>query len=622
MGKTKNFRLLVSLMLAVLMVFNLTATAFGADTEGGVSLEEAKGYTLYMANGESFVHEGDDEVSAFMTVDKRFFTMEDVTMTLEIRQYNSDGYTVVGSEDYDYAALQTLMATADKATETAYTFSDVKIPVAEGKSFNAGWAEYCVVKFARPSWTDEEGKQLYKWTYTGDASVLAADAKTPEPIVWLYNLDANSHRGALIRSILAELNIPAGTVNHANLNQNIGYLVEWEGYEPVDNPYSDERYDVEYILMGNLTEVQLDDFIDGMQENNIRVNLKSVPTAWTAGKTFAELFDIMAEEDETMQAAVALDEMIYEAESLDEETYGSSPYWNEFKETLEKAIVALSTDAEESGEGAALYINAREALLDVYLKVTGKTLLAGDLELVLEQQAEGTYKVSAKLNGEQTGATFDYSWKPGGSTEKSIIVKAEELYKVNLEVKGTGSYYGELSAKLNVPGAPAFENESAEQGIAVKLHAYEAALNTPEVQGYVVELYYGGEFVKSVETTAAEMVVFDGLTAEENYDIKVYAYNVVGRSDIVEAAATAGAVSEEEPETDADDNNNADVDDDAQTEEETKTDADVDDKTDADVEEDDSEPVNTGDAENLAAWMMVLAVSAATGGMTMTKKRN
>ena len=44
MGKTKNFRLLVSLMLAVLMVFNLTATAFGADTEGGVSLEEAKGY--------------------------------------------------------------------------------------------------------------------------------------------------------------------------------------------------------------------------------------------------------------------------------------------------------------------------------------------------------------------------------------------------------------------------------------------------------------------------------------------------------------------------------------------------------------------------------------------------
>lgn len=34
-------------------------------------------------------------------------------------------------------------------------------------------------------------------------------------------------------------------------------------------------YDVEYILMGNLTETQMDDFLDGMSAQNIRVNLKS-----------------------------------------------------------------------------------------------------------------------------------------------------------------------------------------------------------------------------------------------------------------------------------------------------------------------------------------------------------
>lgn len=634
MTKHKNFRLLVSLMLAILMVFNLTTTAFGTENGDGLSLEDAKAYDLYMANGEAFVNVGDREVSAFLNVDKRFFDVEDVTMTLEIRQYNNEGYTVVGTSEYDYTALQALKEKADAQTETAYTFKDVKIPVAEGKSFNEGWAEYCVVKFNRPAWVDEEGNPEYKWAYTGDATVLGEAVKEPAPIVWLYNLEAKSYRGALIRSILSDLDIPAGTVNNENLNQNIGYLVEWEGYEPVENPYSDETFDVEYILMGNLTEVQLDDFIDAMQENNIRVNLKSIPTAWTAGKTFAELFDIMAEEDETLKTAIALDEMIYEAEALDEATYGNSPYWNEFRQTLEDAITALSTDAEESGEGAALYIHAREALLDVYLKVTGKTVLAGDLELLLEALGDGNYKVSARLNGEQTDAAFDYSWKPGGSTDASIVVAGEDLYKVNLEIKGKGSYYGEMSARLNVPEAPRIETEAVENGIAVKLPAYDKVLNTPDVLGYVAELYLNDELVSTKETDTAQTLTFDGLIAETEYVVKVYAYNVVGRSDIVEMNAAAGAdiVDEEQRGDDEETQVPEDNEDVAEPEQPAEPEEPAEPQQPAESQQSESsqqnegkdtdtaEPVNTGDGTNLSMWILLLAAAVAAAGRMAIKR--
>ena len=655
----KNLRLLLTLIMAAAMILNMTVMAFATEAVDGPTMSDNKiggtketDYTLYMSNGEAFVNVGDESVSAFLTIDKRFFEIEDITMTLEIRQYNSSGYTVAGTAVYDYEQLQVLAEKADSEDETTYTFKSLEIPVEEGKSFNEGWAEYCVVKFNRPSWTDDEGKATYRWTYTGDAAILGEGVEAPSPIVWLYNLDENSHRGALIRSILEELNIPAGTVNSANLNQNIGYLVGWEGYEAVEDPYSSESYDVEYILMGNLTEVQLDDFINGMQENNIRVNLKSIPTAWTASKTFAELFDIMAEEDEVLKAAISLDEMIYDAEALDEETYGNSPYWEEFKQKLADAVTALSTDAEESGEGADLYLNAREELLEAYLKVTGKQIMEGELELILEEQADGTYEVSAKLNGEASDATFDYSWKPSGSTEDSITMAADQLYKVSLEIKGNGNYYGELTAKLNVPGAPAFTVEAADTTLTVKLNAYENVLNTPEVSSYVAQLYLNGELIETKEAAAVDELVFGDLTAETEYVVKVYAQNVVGRSDIVEqTVATVAAELDDDLDDDQDSDQDTDLDDeqdgdtdndldddadvDADSDENQNTDADADVNTDADTEESYSESkfeeasdeaeeteavAKTGDDSNLMAWAVLMILTGAITGTAIRRK--
>jgi len=644
------------------MILNMSVMVFAAEMQGEkdeptladnkIGGTKETDYTLYMANGESFVNVGDESVKTFLTIDKRFFDVEDITMTLEIRQYNDSGYTVVGTAEYNYEALQQLAKLADSENESTYTFREIEIHVADGKSFNEGWMQYCVVKFNRPSWVDSEGEPAYRWTYTGDAAVLGENVNTPAPIVWLYNLDENSHRGALIRSILTDLNIAAGTVNNENLNQNIGYLVGWEGYEPVSDPYSSESYDVEYILMGNLTEVQLDEFIEGMQENNIRVNLKSVPTAWTAGKTFAELFDIMAEEDEVMKAAVALDEMIYEAESLDEEVYGNNPYWNEFKATLADAIVALSTDAEESGEGAALYLNARDALLNMYLKVSGKNVLIGDLELILEKQDDGTYRVSAKLNGEHENAEFDYSWKPTGSTETHIILPADQLYKVNLEIKGTGKYYGELTAKLNVPEIPSFTTDATDKTITVKINENEGKLNTPATKGFVAQLYFGGELIESQEIEEIDSITFDDLIEKTEYVVKVYSYNVIGRSDIIESSVVTaeaeletGPNQEETPEQEEtlekeenpkkeenlDQEKEPELEDDVPEDEELENEDNVEqeeenkypeDGENTEIEDEVDEVAKTGDSSNLLLWVTIMVITAAGSFASKKKKVN
>ncbi|MBQ8564057.1 MAG: DUF3783 domain-containing protein, partial [Firmicutes bacterium] len=264
----------------------------------GVIGSKENNYSVYIANWDAFLHAGDQETEVYLTFDKRFLDIDGVTMTLESRQYGDGGYKVVGRQTYTMEQLQAL-AEAGETDETGYIINSVSIPVMEGKAYEEGLYQYCVVQFGCPTWMDAFGNPLYRWNYTGvDATILGADAKAPEPVVWLYNLDANSYRGSVVRQVLSELNVKAGTVNSENLGQSIGYLVDWEGYEPVENPYHSGDYDVEYMLMGNLSDAQMDLLLGAMDDNNIYVALKSIPTAWTAGKTFVEFFEIMAEESE------------------------------------------------------------------------------------------------------------------------------------------------------------------------------------------------------------------------------------------------------------------------------------------------------------------------------------
>ena len=227
---------------------------------------------------------------------------------------------------------------------------------------------------------------------------------------------------------------------------------------------------------------------------------------------------------------------------------------------------------------------------------------------------------------------------------------AYQLYKVSLEIKGNGNYYGELTAKLNVPGAPAFTVEAADTTLTVKLNAYENVLNTPEVSSYVAQLYLNGELIETKEAAAVDELVFGDLTAETEYVVKVYAQNVVGRSDIVEqTVATVAAELDDDLDDDQDSDQDTDLDDeqdgdtdndldddadvDADSDENQNTDADADVNTDADTEESDSESkfeeeteeeteavAKTGDDSNLMAWAVLMILTGAITGTAIRRK--
>ncbi|MBQ8562552.1 MAG: DUF3783 domain-containing protein [Firmicutes bacterium] len=518
-----------------------------SNSNRGIIGSRKEDYSIYTANWDAFLHAGDRETDITFSFDKRFLEIEDVCMIVESRQVTDKGYKEVGRVSFDKEELQELAASAVYDGKE-YDVETFRIPVMEDKEYEAGLQQYCVVKFGCPDWVDAFGNPIYRWDYTNAyARILEAGADIPDAIVWLYNLDANSYRGSIVRKALEEVNVQSGTINNENLGQKIGYLVDWEGYEPVENPYHSGEYDVEYMLIGNLSGAQLNTLLTVMDKHNIYIPLKSVPTTWTAGKTFVELFEIMAEESEALQEAVALDKMIYTAKALDEATYGETEHWAALQEEIAKALTALATDAEETGEGAALYRNARLALEEIYLLITGKTVLEGDLVLTLTEQEDGTYKVTAHIDGELDNPTFTYNWEPASSSEEAaadhLIVAKKDIYKVSLDITGTGSFYGKMSASLNVPAAPQFSVSAGTNSISVSLKAEDAVLNTPAAEGYVAELYLNGELMQSQEVTSAKSLVFTGLNEGTEYVLKLNSYNIVGRSNIVEEAVKTSSSS-------------------------------------------------------------------------------
>ncbi len=507
----------------------------GSDSKSGqVGGTKETDWYVYASNRDAYLPAENAHPSARLFVDTRLLAQADVTMTLETREYTSAGYKVVGSQDYTHAQLEELFKDADSGTDTAsrnYKYLDsVYFPAV--KSLTEGNKVYMAAKFGRSEWVNAKGEPVYRWTSTEDSTVAADVDKAPQPIVWLYNLTENSHRGSIVRGILKDLNIPIGTIDGSTLDENIGYLVGWNGYESTNPAYNTSSYDVEYILMGNLSETQMDDFLNGMSEQNIRVALKSVPTAWTAGKTFSELFAIMAAEDEAFKAILKLDSMIYDAEKLDPDTYSKSEGWNAFQEALKNAKDILQSEKELE---AKEYLDACAALKDAYLTVTEKTALTGDLTLTISKQEDGTYRISAALENGPEGAQFSYAWQNNSISDTLDNWSADALRQVKLTVTGTGKFYGTLSATLSVPADPAYRTSVSTNSVTVTVDAVPEARNMPAPTSYVVQLYQGDTLIDEQSSEQAGSFTFSGLSKSTAYTVKICASNLVGRGNILTA---------------------------------------------------------------------------------------
>lgn len=511
-----------------------------SSSSGRVGGTKETDWYLYASNEHAYLPTQNAQPTARLFVDQRILDQSDTTLTLETREYTDAGYKVVDTKNYNHEELKTLFANATTGT-TTYNKQTVNykrlnsVAFPQVQSLTSGNKVYLVAKIGREAWVDAKGEAVYRWTSTEDSTVTENVSKAPQPIVWLYNLTEHSHRGSIVRGILNDLNITTRTIDGSNLDENIGYLVGWEGYASTHPAYNTNSYDVEYILMGNLTETQMDDFLDGMSKQNIRVNLKSVPTAWTAGKTFSELFAIMAKEDEAFKAILALDSMIYDAEQLDEQTYSQKKGWSDFQKALAAANAILQGEEERE---AKEYLAACEKLKQAYLTVTGKTALTGELALSLSKQEDGKYQISAALENGPAGAQFSYVWQNDATGQKLDNWSADALRQVKLTITGTGNFYGTLSATLSVPSDPVYRTSASTSSITVEVDAVPKTRNMPAVTNYVVQLYQGDRLVAEKNSAQAGSFTFSDLSRNTSYTVKLYAENPVGRGNVLTADVT------------------------------------------------------------------------------------
>lgn len=116
-------------------------------------------------------------------------------------------------------------------------------------------------------WKGEEVDYL-----SASIPVLGAEDEIPAYQVVLYNLGEDTSRGSRLRTILSQLNIPVQEMTYARLNESVGYLAGFDGYEAAETPYTGKDYSAEFMLICNLPETLLDRFLDDMQANGLRID--------------------------------------------------------------------------------------------------------------------------------------------------------------------------------------------------------------------------------------------------------------------------------------------------------------------------------------------------------------
>ena len=408
-------------------------------------------------------------------------------------------------------------------------------------ALQAGEKLFIKLRLPHVEWAGEEVDYV-----SASIPVIAADDEIPEYRVVLYNLESDTSRGARLRTILSQLNIPVMEMTYENLNQSVGYLAGLEGYEAAASAYDGRDYDAEFMLICNLPESLLDRFLDAMQSDGLRIDHKAVVTAYNRDRLYYELMDEIADEHNVFQMLLMLNDLIAQSKKLTEAEYGSSDHWDALQEAI-AAGEALIRSEEPSYEDM---LKAYERLKAEYLAVTGQTEIDGIAAITIAPEAGGTYTMTASVLGGSAARQYAYTWSNGSSAQTLMGIPAERLIGTTLTVTAAGCY-GKLTAQLMVPAYTAPEVSADKNTVTVKLHPAEAATNTPAAEQYIVMLYQDETLLETKTVQTAQSVVFSGLSEKTAYTVKSYAVSPVGRSDILTQHTTTTAGSATKPGTDS-----------------------------------------------------------------------
>lgn len=145
--------------------------------------------------------------------------------------------------------------------------AELTVPIKDSAKLNAGDRLIIKLRLPHTEWEGEEVDYL-----SASVPVVGENETVPDAKVVLYNLGEDTSRGARVRAILAELNIPAETVTAEQLNEIVGHLAGLDGYEAAGEKYTGTAPDTEFMLLCNLPEALLDKFLDAMQTDGLRID--------------------------------------------------------------------------------------------------------------------------------------------------------------------------------------------------------------------------------------------------------------------------------------------------------------------------------------------------------------
>lgn len=303
----------------------------------------------------------DTTIPVTVTYDVGYTEMSDYYCNVTAYQFPSD-YT---DDDFEKKELHESQITqrigqcdANKASKEHFT--TIKIPV-KANTLEAGKRLIVKLRLPHPEWAGEEADYL---SYS--VPIIGAEEEIPAAKVLLFNLGADTVKGSKIRAILDEMGIAAVTVEKSKINQSVGYLAGYKGFEGNAEAFTGSGYTAEFMLMSGLSETQLDQFLAKMRAADAVIDHKATVTETNKQWSFKELIGEIEEEHEVMQAWLALKNAVKEAEALQEADY-SAEKWAAFAKVLAdaKEVSKVEATAEE-------YNNATKALQDAYKALTAK----------------------------------------------------------------------------------------------------------------------------------------------------------------------------------------------------------------------------------------------------------
>ena len=399
---------------------------------------------------------------------------------------------------------------------------ELTVSIKDSAKLNAGDRLIIKLRLPHTEWEGEEVDYL-----SASVPVVGENETVPDAKVVLYNLGEDTSRGARVRAILAELNIPAETVTAEQLNETVGHMAGLDGYEAAGEKYTGTAPDTEFMLLCNLPEALLDKFLDAMQTDGLRIDHKAVVTAYNRDMKLHELMDDISEEHDVFQALLELDRLIAQAEKLEESTYGSADNWKKFQAALSNAKQTLSSQ-EPTLEQLQ---TAGDNLKNEYLTLTGMKEMQGDLVIVLTQAADGTYTLRAELKNGLADATYQYAWSNGAQNAEITGVTAEQLHTLQVTVSAD-NLLGSRTAQLQVPYSPAAMAATTSNAITLRWNTPADEENRPAAKAMTVSLYEGNRLIKEQTADAAVgSMTLTGLSANTAYTLRIAAVSPVGHSD-------------------------------------------------------------------------------------------